>query len=59
MLALYRQGLTSKALGLYEQLRSALRRELGIDPSKSLRQLHAAILRQDESLNPAEDALCR
>jgi DNA-binding SARP family transcriptional activator len=50
MLALYREGLQSKALELYERLRSALRDELGIDPSRPLRDLHAAILRQDEAL---------
>ena len=50
MLALYREGLQSQALGLYEHLRSALRDELGIDPSRPLRDLHAAILRQDEAL---------
>jgi DNA-binding SARP family transcriptional activator len=47
ILALYREGLQSKALGVYERLRSALREELGIDPSRALRDLHIAILRQE------------
>ena len=51
MLALYRDGLQSEALVLYGRLRSALRDGLGIDPSRPLRDLHTAILRQDEALN--------
>ena len=51
MLALYREGLQSRALGSYERLRSALRDELGIEPSRPLRDLHIAILRQDKALN--------
>ena len=53
MLALYREGRQSEALRLYERLRAALRHELGIDPSRPLRDLHTAILRQDEALDLA------
>ncbi len=51
MFALYREGLQSRALGVYERLRSALKDELGIDPSRPLCDLHTAILRQDEALS--------
>jgi DNA-binding SARP family transcriptional activator len=49
MLGLYRDGLPSEALGVYERLRTSLREELGIDPSRPLRDLHAAIVRQEDA----------
>ena len=50
MLALYRSGRQAEALGVYQRTRRALVDELGIEPSESLRQLEAAILRQEPSL---------
>jgi DNA-binding SARP family transcriptional activator len=51
MLALYRQGLPSQALRIFEDLRAVLRDELGASPSGPLRELHTAILRQDAALD--------
>jgi predicted ATPase/DNA-binding SARP family transcriptional activator len=50
MLALYRTGRQAEALAAYRAARSALVDELGIEPSIELRQLHEAILAQDETL---------
>jgi predicted ATPase/DNA-binding SARP family transcriptional activator len=57
MLALYRAGRQAEALDAYQQARGALVDELGIEPSPELRELQAAILRQDPQLavpRPAE-----
>lgn len=51
MLALYRSGLQADALAIYHRLRRTLDEELGIDPSKVLRDLETAILRQDPELD--------
>ncbi|MGI5240972.1 BTAD domain-containing putative transcriptional regulator [Dactylosporangium sp. CA-139066] len=53
MLALYRGGRPSDALAAYRRLRSALAADLGLDPGQPLRDLEAAILRQDPSLDQA------
>jgi DNA-binding SARP family transcriptional activator/streptogramin lyase len=53
MLALYRSGRQADALDTYQAGRRALQDELGLEPSKDLRDLEAAILRQDEALSPA------
>jgi DNA-binding SARP family transcriptional activator len=50
MLALYRAGRQADALEAYRNARAALVDELGIEPSAELRELHAAILAQEASL---------
>jgi DNA-binding SARP family transcriptional activator/streptogramin lyase len=50
MLALYRSGRQADALEVYRSVRGRLDDELGLEPSQELRELEAAILRQDESL---------
>ena len=56
MLALYRCGRQSEALEIYRVGRNILRDELGLEPSKELRELEAAILRQEETLTPVPAA---
>ena len=53
MLALYRSGRQADALDAYQAGRRVLQDELGLEPGKELRDLEAAILRQDEALVPA------
>jgi DNA-binding SARP family transcriptional activator len=53
MLALYRGGRQSEALGIYTETRTRLDDELGIEPSPSLQQLHLKILRADPVLDLA------
>jgi DNA-binding SARP family transcriptional activator/ABC-type transport system substrate-binding protein/streptogramin lyase len=50
MLALYRAGRQAEALQVYSETRRRFARELGIEPSRSLRELEQAILRQDADL---------
>jgi DNA-binding SARP family transcriptional activator len=50
MLALYRCGRQAEALAAYQAARSALVDGLGIEPSRSLRELQQAILIQDPVL---------
>ena len=50
MLALYRSARQAEALDAYRQARQELADELGLEPSESLKQLEAAILRQDPEL---------
>lgn len=45
--ALHRSGRTADALQQYEQLRTRIADELGVDPSAELRAIHAQILRSD------------
>ena len=51
MLALYRSGRQAEALEVYREFRITLQEELGLEPSPQLRQLEAAILRQDSVLS--------
>ncbi|OLB74233.1 MAG: hypothetical protein AUI14_24140 [Actinobacteria bacterium 13_2_20CM_2_71_6] len=51
MLALYRTGRQADALASYRRLRRTLADDLGIGPSQALRDLEAAILRQDPELD--------
>jgi len=50
MVALYRCGRQAEALGAYQQLRTILVEELGVDPGADLRELHQQILAQDPGL---------
>jgi DNA-binding SARP family transcriptional activator len=53
MLALYRSGRQAEALDAYTEARRTLVEELGIEPSRELRELHQAILEQDAALDVA------
>jgi predicted ATPase/DNA-binding SARP family transcriptional activator len=53
MLALYRGGRQAEALQAYQQARTALVSDLGIDPSPELQQLYKAILNQEQALAAA------
>jgi DNA-binding SARP family transcriptional activator len=50
MVALYRTGQQAEALGAYRDLRQLLIDELGVEPSKPLRELQGQILREDPLL---------
>jgi DNA-binding SARP family transcriptional activator len=50
MIALYRSGRQSEALGAAARLRRLLATELGVDPSAEVRRLEERILRQDPAL---------
>ena len=62
MLALYRCGRQSDALAAYNELRAALRDQLGLDPSPELRALERSILRHEAGMpapRPARrDVVC-
>ena len=55
MLALYRSGRQADALAAYQQARSTLVDELGIEPGPALQELERAMLRQDPSLDLARE----
>jgi DNA-binding SARP family transcriptional activator len=50
MVALYRCGRQSDALRAYQDARSTLIEELGVEPGPELSRLHAAVLAHDQSL---------
>ncbi|NUR60801.1 MAG: AfsR/SARP family transcriptional regulator [Catenulispora sp.] len=50
--ALYAVGRQAEALAVYENVRTALADQLGIDPSKELADVHLAVLRSDPALAP-------
>ncbi|WP_187438022.1 AfsR/SARP family transcriptional regulator [Actinomadura decatromicini] len=52
MLALARAGRQSEALDVYREGRRKLTEELGLEPGRELRDVHAAILRDDPSTHP-------
>ena len=52
ILALHRTGRPADALAAFEELRRTLRDDLGVDPGPTLRDLQAAVLRQDRALDP-------
>jgi DNA-binding SARP family transcriptional activator len=52
MLALHRSDRQAEALTIYHQVRSLLADELGVEPSRELRDLHQAILTSDPKLAP-------
>ncbi len=51
MLALYRSGCQADALAVYRQTGALLREQLGLEPSRALRELERLILEQDSSLD--------
>lgn len=51
LLALYRSGRQSEALHAYQEARTALVAELGLEPGPALRRLEQAILQHDPSLD--------
>lgn len=53
MLALYQLGRQGDALAAYQRARENLAEELGVDPGKELRDLHAQVLAHDPALRPA------
>ena len=53
MLALYRSGRQADALHVYREARETFVSQLGIEPGQPLRELEAAILRQDAELAPS------
>jgi DNA-binding SARP family transcriptional activator/tetratricopeptide (TPR) repeat protein len=58
MLALYRSDRQADALAVYRDLRDLFAEELGLEPAPALRELEAAILRQDPAVGtpPAPSA---
>jgi predicted ATPase/DNA-binding SARP family transcriptional activator len=57
LIALHRAGRTAEALAGYREHARLLAEELGLEPGRELRELHAALLRDDPALErwPAEE----
>jgi WD40 repeat protein/DNA-binding SARP family transcriptional activator len=53
MVALYRSGRQAEGLAVYQQTRTLLSDELGLEPGSELQELQRAILVQDPALAPA------
>src|SRR5262249_20825805 len=53
MLALYRSGRQADALRVYQEGRTILVAELGLEPGPELRELQRSMLRQDPVLSPS------
>jgi DNA-binding SARP family transcriptional activator/tetratricopeptide (TPR) repeat protein len=53
MLALHRSGRRAASLAEFRRITAVLRETLGLDPGAELRDLHAAILRDDDGLRVA------
>jgi WD40 repeat protein/DNA-binding SARP family transcriptional activator len=53
MMALYRSGRQAEGLDVYQQTRTLLSDELGLEPGSELQELQRAILVQDPALSPA------
>lgn len=51
MLALFRTDRQAEAYAVYESVRKLLAAELGVEPSRELRQLHAMMLSGDQALD--------
>ena len=51
MLALYRSGRQAEALDAYRAARQTFMDELGLEPSRELRELHQRVLQQDPALD--------
>ncbi|HEY0540341.1 MAG TPA: BTAD domain-containing putative transcriptional regulator [Actinoallomurus sp.] len=56
ILALYRCGRQAEALAAYQDARTFLTEEFGVEPGERLQQLHLAILRSDRVLAPGGEA---
>src|SRR2546430_241536 len=57
MIALYRSGLQTEALATYRRMRHRLDLELGVQPTRTLRNHEKAILAHDPSLRVAANHL--
>lgn len=53
MAAHYAAGETGRALAIYDRLRHTLADELGVDPSPDTREVHLAVLREQQPPTPA------
>ena len=49
MIALQRSGRQAEALAVYQRVRRALVGEMGVEPGKALRRVHAAVLRGEDA----------